>query len=727
MVTETVNLNRGEGSLHDKLLHSHLTVASLGFVLLCAAFFLIWILGANAHRLASDVGPTAQASLRALSGIHSSIAATRGWVTLGDPVFRDERKQAWEEEIFPAISKLKKHLADSTETYGQDNLEGIIASLKDLEESQWWIEDIAQTPGNDQARYYFIENIIPVSDAVLNAISGLLTLTPDAQDSNTLDLRNALISLQYQFTSSVSALKYFLDSAESLYAEKFQASLLQGLVALGKINMSTHQLSEEQLELFHLIRVEQTPFEKFGNELINIRKKGTWNVAQNLLAMEAVPLARELIDDLTIMSDEHSRIMHKKTEQIRTMTQITIPVTIMLILLLIVSTSAISRRSTARLVQPIATLTNAAEKMANGEIDIAIEIEGNDELAMLGETFNAMHYSIQEKTLSLKRTMEDLEFRVTQRTQELALSRELAETTLNSIGDAVISTDQHANIRMMNPVAEVLTGWKFTDVVGKQLSDVFQIVNEQTQLSVESPVKRCLESKKVVLLEKNCNLIRQDGSQTPVNDSAAPIQNQEGETVGAVLVFRDVSRERSLHRKLSYQATHDALTGLINRAEYERRLESALIFARNENRVHTVAFIDLDKFKIINDTCGHAAGDDLLCQITKIIAQPVRAHDTVARLGGDEFALLLEDCNIDNAIKVCESIRKDIKSFHFEWQGDVFSVGVSMGLMPVDENSQSVAEVIKHADTACYASKEAGRNRVTVFKQENEDTACPTE
>jgi diguanylate cyclase (GGDEF)-like protein len=200
--------------------------------------------------------------------------------------------------------------------------------------------------------------------------------------------------------------------------------------------------------------------------------------------------------------------------------------------------------------------------------------------------------------------------------------------------------------------------------------------------------------------------------------SVASIRDNDNASIGVVLVFRDVTEERKLAQQLSHQATHDTLTGLVNRLEFERRL-SHLLDSANPHVPHALLYLDLDQFKVVNDTCGHAAGDDLLRQISALLRTKLRARDTLARLGGDEFGVLLEHCSVHEAKRIANSLREMLQGFRFGWNERSFTIGVSIGLVPITQAGETLAGVFSAADSACYAAKEKGRNRVHVYQAED--------
>ena len=303
--------------------------------------------------------------------------------------------------------------------------------------------------------------------------------------------------------------------------------------------------------------------------------------------------------------------------------------------------------------------------------------------------------------------------------QELFEEKELAQVTLRSIGDAVITTDAESKIRFLNPVAEKLTGWSQQSAQGKPLTEVFQIINEITREPVENPVEKALREGNIVSLAKDSVLISRNGSEFAVEDSAAPIRTLDGEIIGAVMVFHDTSTTRFLARQLSWQASHDALTGLVNRREFENCLAQTLAFAKTQNQQHALCYLDLDQFKIVNDTCGHIVGDELLRQVTTLFQAHVRSSDTLARLGGDEFGILLNHCSLESALVIAKMLRESIEAFRFVWQDKTFKIGVSIGLVEINQKSESVTSVLSAGDAACYAAKNNGRNRVHIYQADD--------
>jgi diguanylate cyclase (GGDEF)-like protein/PAS domain S-box-containing protein len=294
--------------------------------------------------------------------------------------------------------------------------------------------------------------------------------------------------------------------------------------------------------------------------------------------------------------------------------------------------------------------------------------------------------------------------------------KERAEVTLGSIGDAVVRTDAAGVVEYLNPVAEQLLGVPTSEVAGRPILNVLTLVHETSRDPLENPVETCLREGRVVGRSNLSLLVRPDGREFAIDDSAAPIQDADGEIIGAVLVFHDVSRARTLARQLAHQASHDFLTGLVNRHEFERRVGRALQRSQQEAITHALCFLDLDQFKVVNDTCGHGAGDELLRQLANTLQKKVRRRDTLARLGGDEFGVLLEHCPPGQATRVAHELLEAVQEFRFVWEGKPFALGVSIGVVPITGETESLATVLRDADAACYAAKERGRNRVHFYE-----------
>ncbi|WP_460418424.1 EAL domain-containing protein [Pseudomonas sp. microsymbiont 2] len=298
--------------------------------------------------------------------------------------------------------------------------------------------------------------------------------------------------------------------------------------------------------------------------------------------------------------------------------------------------------------------------------------------------------------------------------------KERAQITLASIGDAVITADVEGYITYMNPAAEQLTHWQAAQAQGLLLASLFSLLDENAQADSRTLVEQVLSGSLKGGAEHARLIQRLDGSTVSVNLVGSPILT-ERQVSGIVVVLHDMTQERQYIANLSWQATHDALTGLANRREFEYRLEQALNGLARQAGRHSLMFLDLDQFKLVNDTCGHAAGDELLRHICAVLQSGLREGDTLARLGGDEFGVLLENCPSEQAERIAEQLRQAVQSLHFVWKGRPFVTTVSIGLVHMTQAHNTLEASLRAADMACYMAKEKGRNRVQVYHADDSE------
>ncbi|HTJ91613.1 MAG TPA: EAL domain-containing protein [Pararobbsia sp.] len=361
--------------------------------------------------------------------------------------------------------------------------------------------------------------------------------------------------------------------------------------------------------------------------------------------------------------------------------------------------------------RPLQHALDLLGKISQGDMKAAVTIERNDEFGLLLRGLTDMRSTLRNSLDALRSS--ERNYRVL--TEELEAQLERSHITLHSIGDGVITTDANGQVEFLNPVAEQLTGWSVEDAQGLPSHVVFRIVNETTRMAAPNPIDTCLSENRTVGLANHTVLIDRHGKEYIIEDSAAPIKGLDGRTLGAVLVFHDVSEQHRLSDEMSYRATHDALTGLYNRDEFERRLHETLVNTRHDGAAYALMYIDLDQFKLVNDAGGHAAGDRLLKQITDIIHTLLRTGDTFARLGGDEFGLIVVRRSLRHAQALAQKICRTIDAFRFQHGSQRLHTGASIGLVPLDDRWPTTAALMQAADSACYAAKEAGRNRVHTY------------
>jgi diguanylate cyclase (GGDEF)-like protein/PAS domain S-box-containing protein len=298
---------------------------------------------------------------------------------------------------------------------------------------------------------------------------------------------------------------------------------------------------------------------------------------------------------------------------------------------------------------------------------------------------------------------------------------------LQSLAEAIIATDKDGRITFLNPAAEHLTGSAATAALGKLLEDIVSLVDETDRRLLSDPVHQALTSGAPVNLSRRALLLsRSNGSERSIELSASPIRNSAQELIGAVVLLHDVTEMRGLARQMSYQATHDALTGLVNRREFERRLEEAIESGHRGAGQHVLCYLDLDRFKLVNDTSGHLAGDSMLREVAKLLRDAVRDSDTVGRVGGDEFGTLLVGCPLDKARQIADDLTRSVGEYRFVWKDKIFNIGVSVGLVEISRESGTLEELLAAADTACYVAKKQGSGRVVVYSARDEALARHT-
>jgi len=295
-----------------------------------------------------------------------------------------------------------------------------------------------------------------------------------------------------------------------------------------------------------------------------------------------------------------------------------------------------------------------------------------------------------------------------QAVQTLADEKERAEVTLHSIGEAVITTDNNGIVDYLNPIAQTLTGWSQKSACGLRPGEVLRFSDTGNDGQPTYPIEKVLASKGKLAPSGKTTMVSANGHPISVEYVAKPIRNSVGAISGVVLTFRDITKTNKLEQKLSHQATHDELTGLINRRAFQQELHYAINSARQDNHHHVLCFMDLDQFKVVNDTSGHGAGDELLRLLAVELKAALRSEDVLARLGGDEFGLLLKGCPIEKGEEIAQTLLQTVRNFRFPWQNHVFSVGVSIGIVGIDAKCSGLVEIMSIADAAwhLYLSQE---------------------
>jgi Amt family ammonium transporter len=354
------------------------------------------------------------------------------------------------------------------------------------------------------------------------------------------------------------------------------------------------------------------------------------------------------------------------------------------------------------------------ERLANGERQVFGE-------KVIGEMHMLAHYQMIDVTGEVYVYIQDIS---AQRRAEKALRKERnqARTTLASIGDGVITVNMHGVITYLNNKAMRLFSTNEKEAVGQDFSRMVKLLDGGEEWAIESLIAQCRASKPNHVVNEQLSLLVGEGETLQFQASATRIYNQNIEADGVVIVLRDITREYRLQEELHRQANHDSLTGLMNRSAFESHLENALETARSRGREHILCFMDLDQFKVVNDTCGHVAGDELLRQLARLMRKHFRGSDVLARVGGDEFSAILIDCPLAQAMDRIDSLREEVQGHLFYWENQTFRISLSIGVSPVNMYSENIVQLMSTADAACYSAKDAGRNRIIVYEKDSETT-----
>jgi diguanylate cyclase (GGDEF)-like protein/PAS domain S-box-containing protein len=354
---------------------------------------------------------------------------------------------------------------------------------------------------------------------------------------------------------------------------------------------------------------------------------------------------------------------------------------------------------------PILALTRFIHKVSRfNDYSLRIQDVKKDEVGQVASGFNHLLDNIQKTNYDLQ-------------TQTMRL-----HSTLDSISESVIATDSKGYIQYMNPVAERLLGIRDDEKLGEQFHKAFNIVCEMDRHPIKDTVVTCISSGLERMFLEDILLLAGEENEYAITLNATPLYDENRDIIGAVVVIHNVTQSRALTRQLTYQATHDALTDLPNRTYIETRIKQILQMPER-NLSHALMYLDLDQFKVVNDTCGHIAGDELLKQLAHLFKLHIRGKDIVSRVGGDEFVIFLEDCPREKARKIAQLILRDVSDMQFVWGEKWFTVGVSIGLVPISDSSMSYNDIMSAADVACYTAKDLGRNRMHEYQLNDSEYA----
>lgn len=353
------------------------------------------------------------------------------------------------------------------------------------------------------------------------------------------------------------------------------------------------------------------------------------------------------------------------------------------------------------------SITKASVAIANKDFEATFpESNSNDEISKMIKAFKVMSQSMHEYLDQLKKSNEII-----------YNEKELAEVTLSCIGDCVVVTDGQGCVKFINPAAEKIIKYTNKEAAGKKVEELFKIFNEASKEELCSPIYTSINEQRVVWLHNHTLLVNRYGKNYYIEDSSAPILNMKGVIEGAILVFHDVSEKKKQEKLVNWQAKHDNLTKLNNRFAFETILENLTKQVERDNSTHILLFMDLDKFKIINDSVGHLAGDQVLREIAALFSKNIRNNDFLGRFGGDEFGLILFDCGIDEAKEIAQKLIDAVLEYTYYKNDKVFKIGLSVGIAKIDTLHKDPTTILSSADFACYLAKDKGRNRYYIAQK----------
>jgi diguanylate cyclase (GGDEF)-like protein/PAS domain S-box-containing protein len=350
---------------------------------------------------------------------------------------------------------------------------------------------------------------------------------------------------------------------------------------------------------------------------------------------------------------------------------------------------------------PINKLVRTVKKINNtGDYSIRAVKLGEDEMGVLVESFNGLIEAVETQSKALIRA----------KNRYLTLYDDNPTMVFNISNEGIIFSVNLTGAKQLGLTVEEL-----------QNCSIYDFIHSDDTALMRDLIERCVTNPLQVHNQEMRNIC-QNGRIIWVRATARLVENEQHES-SLLIVYEDVTEARLLNEQIAYQADHDSLTGLANRNKFDRYLKRAITLAHQDNTEHALCYMDLDQFKVVNDTCGHLAGDELLRQLGELLRNHIRQYDFISRLGGDEFGLLMYNCTSAQAYQACEKLRDLIKDFTFAWENRSFTIGVSIGVASINIASGNAVELLKEADAACYAAKEKGRNRVHVFSPDDEELA----
>ena len=838
VITETARPNARP--LVEQLIRSHLLVASIGIGLLVIALAAIILLRGELVRITERQAPLDQATNQLLQGVEASLAALRGWVSLENERFLEEWSSAWSDSIDPAVEVLANLGDPLVDLGGRSQFPRLLPLLEELKESQWWIQNVAHTPGNRSAEVTFHLEVEPVADgldAIFDSLMRGVSQTPTSQGLGNL---MQVASGQRAYARARLLVEKIVFGGVLSHESEYRRQLNE---VKTRIRLLKPDTPVSLRRLIALLERETEAFRRLADEAISQRKSDHWNTAQYLMEAETVPIADEVVRSVRFLSASTEALMNTHTHRAKRITTMAAWGMLALIGSMLVAAVVIARRRSHTLSRPISELVKATRTFANGRLTQFVNVSGSAELGKLSQAFNTMQSSLIQSQDELRQANATLEQRVQTRTRDLTRSNRLL---LESESRFRATFEQAAvGIAHVSPEGRFLrVNERFLDIIGYVRDDAltltFQDITHPNDLDTDLDQKRLILAREIQTYAMEKRYRRKDGTLVWVNltvsltwdddrypdyfisvvedisarkqaeerlrqaaavfentaegvmitdtnnrilsvnrafteitgyqeaeiEGRAPsllqsdhqdltfyqhilneievkgrwqgeilnrrkngenfpawltisvVKNAQGRVQNYVGVFADITTIKRSQAKLVHLAHHDPLTGLPNRSLFNDRLAHALDHTRRGGHRLAVLFLDLDRFKNVNDSLGHPVGDQLLKDAAQRLTACVRHEDTVARLGGDEFAVTLETIEHErNAARVAGKIIRALAE-PFKLMGHNTFITASIGIAIYPEDGVDVTSLVKNADAAMYVAKEDGRNGYRFYRSE---------
>ncbi|TWT91036.1 Autoinducer 2 sensor kinase/phosphatase LuxQ [Pseudobythopirellula maris] len=534
------------GGLSRKLFRSHMSVAAVGFAVLLAALLGVMAIQGVADQLARVQGPTVRETMRLKAGVHRSLAALRGWVVLGDETYRNDRALAWDQDIEPAMRALHQLSTEWPQQENRDRLRLLDDKLKRLKESQWWIEDIAQTPGNQPARVLIELHANPSSEAIFTSISDTINIEKTKPAAGRRDLLGAMADLRGYFTRSWAELASIADQGSSLSETTFRSSLELAKTRSAYLWRERERLGPRQHDLIRLIESDLHAFERAADKAISLRRSDDWNVARQLLGRDAAPLAQEAIALLTAITDSKIALMSASAQSVVTLNRLTTAFGVTLMAGMIAVAWVVARRNASLLAQPIEALSLAARRLAAGELLEDLPVSADDELGDLTGAFNGMRQSLDRRASELAES-----------NHQLRLLEERFRATIESAPIAMVMIDSEGKIVLSNAESGRLFGYPSEEILDRPIETLLPepIRAEHVksrQRFMKSPNPRRMGAGRELFA------LRKDGSQVPVEVGLNPVPTAEGTFVLSAIVDITQRKQDELDLRISREQALEA-------------------------------------------------------------------------------------------------------------------------------------------------------------------------